>query len=179
MAYTVTTKLERKGNGIKVEDAITFFRNLEKNKVSSGIHSDAGAEIVKRAVRTEFGGHWFEPPFGDSGTVPPRPAIRMTLYPEMKKEITFTYSKNIDIEKRGKLRSPNTNSLDVQKAVGEKCQFLQQEKMIEGGYYVYGTGKKYDPEHNGQKTIAWKGFDDPWISTGETLSKVDYKVTKR
>lgn len=179
MTYTVTTKLERKGNGIKIEDAITFFRDLDKNKISSGVHSDAGAEFVKRAVHTEFGGYWNEEPFGASGTVPPRPAIRMYLYPEMKEEVTSTYSKSINNEKRGKLRNPNSNSLNVQKEVGEKCKTLQKDKMTNGGYYVYGTGNKFDPEHNGQKTIAWKGFDDPWIGTGETVSKVDYKVTKR
>lgn len=182
MAYTVTTKLERKGNGIKVEDAITFFRSLEKNKVSSGIHSDAGAEIVKRAVHTEFGEAKFpqwETPFGTVRHVPPRPAIRMTLYPEMKKEVTSTYSKSINNEKRGKLKNPNNNALEVLDEVGMKAQYLQQNKMIEGGYSWEGNISGNDPEHNGIRTIAYKGFDDPWISTGETLSKVDYKVTKR
>lgn len=179
MAYNIHTSFEKKGNGIKVENAIAFFRNLSEYKISSGIHKDAGLEYVKRAVHTEFGGHWFELPFGDSGIVPPRPAIRMYLYPEMREEITTTYSKGIDSEKKGKLRVPSTNSLEVQKEVGEKCQYLQQEKMIEGGYDTSTNRTKFDPEYNGQKTIAWKGFDDPWISTGETLGKVEYKVTKK
>lgn len=177
MAYTTTIKLERKGNGIKIEDAIAFFRSLEKNKISSGVHKDAGIEYVKRAAHTEFG----TPVFGDWGwgIVPPRPAIRMSLYPEMKEEITKTYSKNINLEKKSKLMSPNNSALQVQEEIGSKAQFLQQNKMIEGGYSWEGNTTGYDPEHNGIRTIMYKGFDDPWISTGETLSKVDYKVTKR
>ena len=179
MAYNIHTSFEKKGNGIKVENAITFFRNLSEYKISSGVHKDAGSEYVKRAWHTEFGGHWYEPPFGDSGIVPPRPAIRMYLYPEMRDEITSTYSNSIDKEKRSKLRTPNSNSFEAQKSVGEKCQYLQQIKMMEGGYDTSTNKTKFDPEYNGQKTIDWKGFDDPWIGTGETLGKVEYKVTKK
>lgn len=182
MTYGVTTKLERKGNGIKPNDAIAFFRNLEKTKVSSGIHKEEGQEYVKRAAHTEFGspvfGSW-ETPFGTVHQVPPRPAIRMFLYPEMKEEITNTYSKNINSEKKSKLRMPSNNALEVQEQVGMMCQYLQQEKMIKGGYSWEGNNTGNDPEHNGIRTIIWKGFDDPWISTGETLGHVNYKVTKR
>lgn len=182
MAYTVQTKLERKGNGIRVEDAIAFFRGLEKNKISSGIHKEEGQEYIKRAAHTEFGspvfGAW-ETPFGTVNHVPPRPAIRMFLYPDMLKEVSDTYSKKIDIEKKNKLKSPNNNVLEVQEKVGMKCQYLQQEKMIKGGYSWEGNNTGNDPEHNGIRTIMWKGFDDPCISTGETLQHVNYKVTKK
>lgn len=182
MTYTVRTKLERKGNGIKVENAITFFRNLENHKISSGIHSDAGAEIVKRAVHTEFGESMFyqwETPFGTVRHVPPRPAIRMTLYPEMKKEITSTYFESINNEKHKNIKNPNNNALKVLDEVGMMAQYLQQDKMIRGGYSWEGNISGNDPEHNGERTIAYKGFDDPWRQTGETISAVSYKVTKR
>lgn len=182
MTYTMTIKLERKGNGIKVDDAITFFRSLEKNKISSGIHKEEGQEYIKRAAHTEFGspvfGSW-ETPFGTVSQVPPRPAIRMGLYPEMRKDITDTYYKNINTQKKSKLRNPNSNALDVQEQVGMKAQYLQQQKMIVGGYSWEGNTTGNDPEHNGIRTVVWKGFDDPWISTGETLEHVNYKVTKR
>ena len=182
MTYTVQTKLERKGNGIKVENAIAFFRNLEKNKISSGIHKEEGREYIKRASHTEFGspvfGAW-ETPFGKVNHVPPRPAIRMYLYPEMMKEVSNTYSKNINSEKKTKLRTPSNNALEVQEEVGLKCKTLQQEKMRKGGYSWEGNTTGNDPEHNGIRTIAYKGFDDPWIQTGETVTKVNYKVTKK
>lgn len=180
MTYTVTTNLERKGNGIKVENAIAFFRSLEKTKVSSGIHKEAGGKIIKRASRTEFGspvfGSWMTP-FGIVNQVPPRPAIRMSLYPEMKEEITDTYSKNINKQKKHKLKAPYDSALGVQKEVGIKAQYLQQNKMIEGGYSWEGNTTGNDPEHNGVRTIVYKGFDDPWIQTGETLAHVDYKIS--
>lgn len=183
MAYNMFAKLERKGNGIKVEDAITFFRDLEQLKVSSGVHSDEGSEYIKRAAHTEFGTTRFAPwntPFGMVYVVPPRPAIRMGLYPEMRKEITDTYIKNINAQKKSKLKKPGNNALSVQEEVGIKAQYLQQEKMRKGGYSLEGNTTNLDPEHNGVRTVAYKGFDDPWIGkTGETIEHVNYKVTRK
>lgn len=177
MAYTIQTKLERKGNGIKVENAIAFFRSLEKNKISSGIHKDEGQEFVKRAAHTEFG----TPRFGDWGwgIVPPRPAIRMFLYPEMMDEVSKTFYEYINSEKKTKLISPSSSAQEVDEQVGYMCQYLQQTKMMDGGYSLEGNTTGLDPEHNGLPTIEFKGFDDPWISTSQTLAHVNFKVTKK
>lgn len=176
MANYIRTKLERKSNGIKIENAIEFFRELERNKVSSGIHREEGSEYVKRAAHTELG----SPVFGDwgFGTVPPRPAIRMTLYPEMMKQVNKTYCDNVNSAKRGNLVKPNDSAMDVLDKVGDTCQYLQQKKMIDGGYSWEGNTTGYGPEHNGERTILFKGFDDPWINTTETLQHVNYKVSK-
>ena len=198
MAYTVTTKLERKGNGIKVEDAITFFRSLEKNKVSSGIHSDVGKHIVQKAAHTEFGSAqiipvfpdgWvgkdipqgFDKPYGSVGTkrVPPRPAIRMFLYQDMRQGITDEYALELNRQKHAKLKNPKINATQTLEKVGQECVYMQRDKMARGGFDQSTNDTGLNPEVNGDRTVAYKGFDDPWVQTGETISAVDYKVTKR
>ena len=58
MANTIQITLEAKSNGININNAIAYFKGLENHKVSSGFHKDVGAEILKRAIHTEFGGSW-------------------------------------------------------------------------------------------------------------------------
>lgn len=196
MTYNYSTKLERKGNGIKIEDAITFFRDLSKNKISSGIHSDKGHNVVLKAAHTEFGtskvvpmfpNGWngkdipngFEKPYGYVKKVPPRPAIRMYLYQDMRDNITEEFGVAMNREKKSKLRNPIDSSNEVLKTVGEECVVMQRNKMANGGYDTKTNDTGLNPENNGQRTVDYKGFDDVWVQTGETISAVDYKVTKR
>ena len=196
MAYTIQTKLERKGNGIKVEDAIAFFRSLEKNKISSGIHKDEGQDVVLKASHTEFGtgrvmsmypDGWYggdippftDKPYGYVKRVPPRPAIRMYLYQDMRDKITNEYQFAMDVEKHSKLKQPNVNAQNVLKHVGSECVVMQRDKMARGGYDQSTNDTGLDPENNGLRTINYKGFNDPWVQTGETISAVNYKVTKK
>ena len=180
MAITLRTKLERKNNGIKVENAISFFKNLEKSKVSSGFHKDVGKEILKRATNTEFGGVIYFAPHQHDVLAPPRPIVRMYLYPEMKKDINKTYVDSIDYETNKKLRNPQTNAIEVLEKVGEMCKDLQKAKVFIKGFDTSTNTTGYDPNYNGAEIVEYKGFDQPWIGkTGETFEAIDYKVTKR
>ena len=180
MAISIKTSLKRKSNGIKSENAIAYFQSLNDNKVSSGFHKDVGAEILKRAIHTEFGGSWYEEPFGASGKVPPRPIVRMYLYPEMREGITKTYSQNINSEKNKKLTMPSSNARGTLEEVGKECSYLQKEKVFLRGFDESTNKTPYDPNYNGEKTINWKGFDQPWIGrSGQTVDAIDYKVEKR
>ena len=182
MSYNFTTKLEKRDNGIKLENAISFFEELQKNKITVGVHKDKGAKVVKKAAHTEFGTTVFEgwnTPFGKLYVVPPRPVIRMYLYPEMKEEISETYKKSVDAEMGSKAKNPRQNTEEVQKNVGETCVKLQQEKIAYGGFDQSTNSTGVDPEHNGIRTIEYKGFDHPWYQTGETMEAIDYKIEKR
>jgi hypothetical protein len=185
MKLLAETEIKTEHNGIRVNDAISYIKNLAANRLTVGIHRDAGADVVKKANHTEFGGSWVgtdgnfgKKPFGKSGIVPPRPAIRMNLYPDMKKDLHLRYENEVDIEKRSKLTAAASSANHVLDNVGKRGVELQRDKMANGGYFRYGKGLELDPEHNGNKTIKYKGFDDPWIQTGETISKVSYKVTR-
>ena len=78
-----------------------------------------------------------------------------------------------------KLRNPIDSSNEVLKTVGEECVVMQRNKMANGGYDTKTNDTGLNPENNGQRTVDYKGFDDVWVQTGETISAVDYKVTKR
>lgn len=179
MANTVQITLETKGNGININNAIAYFKGLENHKVSSGFHKDVGAEILKRAVHTEFGGSWYEEPYGASGTVPPRPVVRMYLYPEVVRAVGETYKDNIDNEKDTRLKIPNNNVVNTLENLGEVCSDLQKQRISIRDYDESTNDTPFDPNYNGEKTIKWKGFDHPWIQTGQTLDAIDYKVEKR
>lgn len=183
MSYNFSTKLERKDNGIKFENAISFFKELEKNKITAGIHKDKGALTLKKAVHTEFGTTMFpegwKTPFGKVYVVPPRPVTRMYLYPEMKEEISETYKNSVDEEMATKIKNPKQNVRRVQESIGEVCVKLQQEKIAYGGFSQSVNDTRVDPEHNGERTIQYKGFDHPWYQTGKTMDAIDYKIEKR
>ena len=183
MAYNFKTSLQRKNNGIKPENAMVFFEELQKNKISVGIHKDKGALAVKKAAHTEFGTTVFKDgwktPFGKVYVVPPRPVVRMYLYKDMKDAISETYEKKVNNEMKSKLKNPKQNADDVQEEIGEVCVILQQSKITKGGFDNFTNNTGLDPEHNGIRTINYKGFDHPWYQTGETLEAIDYKVEKR
>jgi len=183
MTYVFRTSLERKNNGIKPENAISFFEELEKNKISAGIHGDKGGKVIKKAAHTEFGTTVFAEgwgtPFGKVYVVPPRPVVRMYLYKDMKDKISETYEKSVNDEMRSKLKNPRQNANDVQSKIGEVCVELQHEKIAYGGFDNSTNSTGVDPEHNGERTILYKGFDHPWYQTGETMEAIDYKVEKR
>lgn len=197
MAYfSIETSIKREKNGIKQANLEKYLRSLAKNVITVGVHRDKGQELVKRAMHTEFGtgekpalftDGWYEgkgtslnsEPYGDSGQkVPPRPVIRMSLYPEMEREISAEYQIAMNHEKKSGLVTPDKNAVHTQKRVGEMCRDMQREKATGGGFdqSTNTTGK--NPEHNGEKTVEYKGFDHPWVSTGETISAIDYKVEK-
>lgn len=203
MAIKIKTSLERKGNGIKSDDAIAFFRNLENNKISVGVHSDAGQDNVKKMLWNEFGtnhilkydsvaiqGEGLKPLNNDNFSkgehvlagadisIPARPVVRMYLYPRMLDRIEFHYQNDIDLEKRTKLRHPLQSANKVQEQLGEKCVVLQREKMSTRNFAPVDTKGK-DINNNSPLTQKIKGFNQPYIQTGELISKIDYKVTNR
>ena len=192
MAYiSINVETVKGKDGLKLENLISYYKSLSDNVVTVGVHKDKGRELVKRAAHTEFGTTLFEEgwgtPFGHVYVVPPRPAIRMYLYPEMIDTIKTTYIDSIDTSKKLGVKNPVQDAKEAQEVVGEVSKTMQKEKMLKGGYDQSTNDTGLDPEHNGAeiapgiyaKTIAYKGFDDPWIQTGETLNAVDFKIEKK
>lgn len=186
MTYvSIKVKTERKNNGIKAENLEKYLNSLANNVLSVGVHKEAGAELVKRAKHTEFGtlypnnGQWYDKDYGWSGIVPPRPIIRMYLYPEILREIDIEYQLAINNEKHKGLKAPVNNAEDTQKRLGELCVVMQRNKASERGYDESTNTTGYDPNHNGIKTIKYKGFDMTWFQTGQTVSAIDYKIKRK
>lgn len=183
MAYlSVDADIQKKNNGIRIEDLEKYLQSLASSKLSVGVHADKGQEMVKRAVHTEFGTTKFlegwETPFGWVRVVPPRPAIRMYLYKDMKDEINTEYQLAINGEKKTKLRTAENSANKTLQRVGQECVFMQRDKMANGNYDQSTNNTGLNPEKNGIRTINYKGFDDPWVQTGNTISAVDYKIEK-
>ena len=182
-SINIDVNIERKKNGIKIENLKKYFQSLENRVLTVGVHSDKGQDIVTRAKHTEFGTTKYpkgwETPFGHVQVVPPRPAIRMYLYEDMKDEISNEYQIAINRQKRTKLTTPDVSADKTLSNLGQECVYMQRDKMARGGYDQSTNKTGLDPEHNGDRTIAYKGFDDPWMQIGETISAVDYKVERR
>ena len=194
MAYlSVDIDIRKEHNGIKIEDFKKYFQSLSDNKISVGVHKDKGRLAVLKAQHTEFGTMppndtkvgkdiptGFKHPFGHSGVlVPPRPVIRMYLYQDIKEQISNEYQLALNSAKRTKLKNPSNNAIDTQKRLGQECVYMQRDKLNNGGYDTSTNMTGLDPEHNGLKTIKYKGFDNPWVQTGATNAAIDYKVEKR
>ena len=180
MGISIKTSLKRKGNGIKPENAIAYFRGLQENKISSGFHKDVGAEILKRAINTEFGGVIYFKPHNHNVLAPPRPIVRMYLYPEMRDKVTKIYAENIDNSKDTNLRTPNNNVQKTLEELGKECSYLQKEKIFLRDFDTSTNYTPYDPNYNGAEIVEYKGFDQPWIGkSGKTIEAIDYKVEKR
>lgn len=183
MAYIgADINITKSGKGIKAKDLERYLQSLAKNVVTVGVHKDKGSELVKRAAHTEFGTTHFtegwNTPVGAVKKVPPRPVIRMYLYPEMKKEIGIQYQIAMNYEKKSQLVNPDNSAFETQKSLGQECVYMQREKIASGGFDQSTNDTGLDPEHNGSRFVEYKGFDFPWIGSSETMSAIDYKVGK-
>ena len=108
---------------------------------------------------------------------------------EMYKKKIFDLTKDIELhkeveisfaEKNKKLTMPSSNARETLEEVGKECSYLQKEKVFLRGFDESTNKTPYDPNYNGEKTINWKGFDQPWIGrSGQTVNAIDYKVEKR
>ena len=205
MAYlSVDVDIETNHNGIKIEDLKKYFQSLSNNIVSVGVHKDAGKDNVKKMLWNEFGtnhrlkyhsialeGVGLKPlsknvitgmgelvKAGADISIPARPVVRMYLYPRMLERIEFHYQNDIDLEKKSLLKNPERSANKVQEQLGEKCVVLQREKMSTRNFAPVDTKGK-DINNNSRLTQKIKGYNQPYIETGELISKIDYKVRKR
>lgn len=182
---SLDVKIERKKNGIKIENLERYLKSLAQSKLSIGVHKEAGADLVKRAKHTEFGTQppnaivWYEEGYGSSGIVPPRPIIRMYLYPEMLNGISKAYKQGIKMAKSVKMKDADRIAENTLNLVGQVGVSLQKEQVFLRNYDTSTNKSPFDPNYNGDKTIKYKGFDLPWIGTGQTVEAINYKVTRK
>lgn len=173
-------KLEFKQRDIRLKDVPKYYQTLTENKVSVGFHKDVGIRILTKAVNTEFGGLIYFSPHKHYVTAPPRPIVRMYLYPEMKEKITQEFQKAINDEMGRGIKTPKTNAKNSLKHVGEECVYMQKEKVFIRGFDNSTNDTPFDPDYNGEEIVDYKGFDQPWIGkTGKTIEAINYKVRAR
>lgn len=200
---TVESTFLRSGKGIKLEDLEKYFKSLEVNVVTVGVHKDAGQDNVNKMVWNEFGtNHKLKynsvaiPNVGlkpmnennaDMGdhvkkgadiSIPARPVVRMYLYPKMVETISWNYRNDIDIEKNSKLKNPEQSAEKVQRHIGEVGATLQRQKISTRNFAPVDTKGK-DINNNSRLTQKIKGYNQPYIDSGELLSKIDYKVQRK
>jgi len=132
-------------------------RNLEAlaarlvaGAVTVGVHSDAGAENVKKAAANEYG----------TTKIPARPFMR------------FTFEKNKSVYERLLTNIVNDIVYDrvdldyAYNALGERVSRDIKREI-----------KEWKDPPNAASTIAKKGRDDPLVDTGDMMRSVSYKLT--
>lgn len=174
-------KLEFKKRDVRLKDVPKFYGALIDNKLSVGFHKEVGVNILTKAMNTEFGGTIYFAPHQHYVTAPPRPIVRMYLYPRMTDKIHKSYSEYINDEILGGLKAPKTNAKDVLKNIGKECVYLQKSQIWMRDYDTSVNPYPHlDPNINGAEIVEYKGFDFPWIGkTGKTIEAINYKVRAR
>lgn len=178
MARIVNLKLKERD--VRLKDIPKYYESLCEKKISVGFHKDVGIRILTKAINTEFGGIIYFKPHKHYVLAPPRPIVRMYLYPRMKQEIAKAFLNSIDEEMNKGIRPIKTSAKNSLKKVGERCVDLQQEQIFLRDYDVSTNDTPFDPNFNGEEIVEYKGFDHPWIGkTGKTFNAINYKIQVR
>ena len=157
-------KLEFKKRDVKLKDIPSFYQELISNKITVGIHKDQdyrfdGKNNVDLAYINEFG----------LGHVPPRPFIRLYLYPEIVNQIGKEYASEYNIQLKNGIKGIKNSEKNILKRTGMKSS----EKMCD----IIASRSVLEP--NKPKTIELKGFDYPLVETGALFKAIRYKVEQR
>ena len=173
------------------DSVLDYFEELNKMQAKVGVHSDAGEENVKKAIWNEFGtkhtlkynsvaimGEGLKPinsqnresglfvGKGSDISIPPRPFVRLFLYPDLVDklvkdtvdyiDVVLTKSKIKKDDARKTYERVGATGLDLMRSKMEYRRFNQSENR---------TNK--DQEHNSPITQYIKGKDTPLFDTGE------------
>ena len=184
------------------DSVLDYFEELNKMQAKVGVHSDAGEENVKKAIWNEFGtkhtlkynsvaimGEGLKPinsqnrgsglfvGKGSDISIPPRPFVRLFLYPDLVDklvkdtvdyiDVVLTKSKIKKDDARKTYERVGATGLDLMRSKMEYRRFNQSENR---------TNK--DQEHNSPITQYIKGKDTPLFDTGELYDAMVYKVGK-
>jgi len=161
MAYY--SKIEFKKRDVRLKDVPKFLQGLIENKVTVGIHQTQdkrprGKSNVYIGYINEFG----------LGNFPPRPFVRLYLYPEKTYRVMNEYRNRYNEQIRQGLKTPIMSAKNVLKDVGEIAQKEMRDIILSNTMLI----------SNAPKTIELKGFDYPLVETGRLVNAIKYKVEK-
>lgn len=166
---------------LRLKDVVRFYGAIASNKVTVGVHGTQGVSNVKKAVANEFGGiftitktrkvrmangRYATLKAGTQFRIPPRPFVRLYLYPNKVKRIQGEYIARISEEIRHGFKTPVAKARSVLKDVAFVAQ-KQMQETIQGNTTL---------EPNAPFTIARKGFDYPLVEKGNLLNSIKGKV---
>lgn len=159
----VSTKLDMSG----LKSVKKKLRNLEKDEVEwgflGGTHSQANLPYAYIAMLLEFGGK-----SSDGYTVPPRPAFResvqnLRLSNGFENYVTRSLSKYLD----------NGSSVSTEPFLEACGQYLKESyRSSMANWHTEGSQNR----SNAPWTIKEKGFDQPYVESGELLQNVEFKI---
>lgn len=189
-------KIEFKKRDIALKNVPKFYQTLAENKMSIGVHKREGlsvgttdkpnrANILERAYFNEFGTRQYVSKTfrkksqtdgkmvvfqkGDLIVVPPRPFVRLYLYPNRLEKVMVAYVNFIDNSFLHGLKSPVVDARETLKYVARIAEEEMQSII----------GEKVELQPNSAFTVYLKGFDYPLVETGRLLYAIKGKVEKR
>jgi hypothetical protein len=153
---TVKVKKDITGQYLKAMDT------LGQKAVKIGLLASAGSENIRKGIINEFGAVIIFKPDGKPMIVPERSFIRSTFEDE-KQNVTKRFEQIVEGINKGDFAIHRKL-----KAIGIEHEGKVKKKI---------TDIKTPP--NSQRTVKYKGFDNPLIHTGEMRSKVSSAVINK
>lgn len=164
---TVSTKVQKNTKGL--DNLKRKMRVLEQKEVHwgflSGTHSQADMSYAALAFLLEFGRRSESSSGWD---IPPRPAFRQSISALRQSE---SFRKMLSGGLSTYMTESGTGALSAfLDRTGRYLQNSYEESMV--NWKVNGT--MY--QHNAPMTIRLKGFDQPYVETGELTQNVQYQI---
>lgn len=177
-------RLKTKKRDINLTNLAKFYKGLMENKLSVGLHKEQGSHNVEKGFWNEFGATPFvlAKPMRkkladgtytrlEKGTIlhiPPRPFIRLYLYPEKQQRVFKEYKTSYEMCLKEGIKRPNSSVKKVLDNVGfvavnEIHNLILSKTLLS----------------NAPLTIAIKGFDFPLFKTGSMVNAIKHKVRKK
>lgn len=159
----VSTKLDMSG----LKEIKKKLGNLERDKVEwgflGGTHSQANIPYASIAWELEFGGK-----SSDGYIIPPRPAFRESIQ-ELRLSNGFKDYVRVSFSKY--LHGPSSTS---PKHFLEDCgEYLKESyRSSMANWHTEGSQNR----SNAPWTIKEKGFDQPYVESGELLQNVKFRI---
>lgn len=144
------------------------MKHLESKTVEwgflSGNHSTAEMSYAQLAATLEYGtrssqGNWH---------IPPRPAFRTMI--DRMKVAQRAFVMEVDSYLRDYMESDNKSPDLLLNKTGKYLQELHQDTMRDW----VSTGSQY--RNNARETIDQKGFNMPFVYSGELINNVKYQI---
>lgn len=160
----IKTKLDTSG----LEKLKGKLKKIERTEIEwgyfGGVHSGSGMTYAALAFLLEFG----RPATADSGAIPARPAFRQSI---QALRLTSGFDKVLAKAIGGYIRSSSEIAPD---AFLKPCGAYLAEHYASTMRNWVNIGTIY--RHNAPMTIELKGFDQPFVETGELVQAVDYQI---
>lgn len=133
-------------------------KKVEWGYVTPGIHSQAGIPYANLAKLLEYGGF----------NIPSRPAFRDHVQKLMTSDVAFKHFVQPSVNKY--LSGPSNNPTAIFNTAGgylaEMYKGSMEDWVLNGSQY----------RNNHRTTIDLKGFNQPFVESGELISHVNYRV---